>query len=41
MVDRTYEKLNSEFVDNKDAHGQVENGEAGQPTTNTKFMHEI
>ena len=24
MVDKTYENLNSEFVDNQDAHGQIE-----------------
>ena len=32
MVDRAYENLNSEFVDNQDAHGQIENNETGQPT---------
>ena len=32
MVDRAYENLNSEFVDNQDAHGQIENDETGQPT---------
>ena len=32
MVDRAYENLNSEFVDNQDAHGKIENDEAGQPT---------
>ena len=30
MVDRAYENLNSEFVDNKDAHKQIENDETGQ-----------
>ena len=32
MVDRSYENLNSEFVDNQDAHGQIENDETGQST---------
>ena len=32
MVDRAYENLNSEFVDNQDAHGQIENDETGQST---------
>ena len=31
MVDRVYENLNSEFVDNQDAHGQIENDETGEP----------
>ena len=31
MVEKTYENLNSEFVDNQDAHGQVENDETGEP----------
>ena len=31
MVDRAYENLNSEFVDNQDAHKQTENDETGQP----------
>ena len=29
IVDRAYENLNSEFVDNQDVHGQVENDETG------------
>ena len=31
IVDRGYENLNSEFVDNKDAHGQIENDKTGEP----------
>ena len=31
MVDKTCENLNSEFVDNQDAHGQIENDETGEP----------
>ena len=31
IVDRAYENLNSEFVDNQDAHGQIENSETGEP----------
>ena len=31
MVDRAYEYLNSEFVDNQDAHGQTENYGTGEP----------
>ena len=31
MVDREYENLNSEFVDKQDVHGQIENGETGEP----------
>ena len=31
MVDRAYENLNLEFVDNQDAHKQTENDETGQP----------
>ena len=31
MVDRTYENFDSEFVDNQDAHGQIENDETGEP----------
>ena len=31
MVDRVYENLNSKFVDNQDAHGQIENDETGEP----------
>ena len=30
MVDTAYENLTSEFVDNKDAHKQIENDETGQ-----------
>ena len=29
MVDRAYENPNAEFVDNQDAHGQIENNETG------------
>ena len=29
MVDRAYENPNSEFLDNQDAHGQIENDETG------------
>ena len=31
IVDKEYENLNSEFVDNQDAHGQIENDETGEP----------
>ena len=31
VVDREYENLNSEFVDNQDTHGQIKNDETGQP----------
>ena len=31
IVDRAYENLDSEFVDNQDAHGQIENDETGEP----------
>ena len=31
MVDRAYENLNLEFVDNQDAHGQIENYETFEP----------
>ena len=31
MVDRTYGNLDSKFVDNQDAHGQIENDETGEP----------
>ena len=31
MVDRAYENLNLEFVDNQDAHGQIENYETVEP----------
>ena len=31
IVDRGYENLNSEFVDNEDAHGQIENDKTGEP----------
>ena len=31
MVDRAYENFDSEFVDNQDAHGQIENDETGEP----------
>ena len=31
IVDRAYENLNLEFVDNQDVHGQIENDEAGEP----------
>ena len=31
MFEKTYENLNSEFVDNQDAHGQIENDETGEP----------
>ena len=31
MVDRAYENLNLEFVDNQDAHGQIENDETVEP----------
>ena len=31
MVDKAYENLNSKFVDNQDAHGQIENDETGEP----------
>ena len=31
IVDRAYENLNWEFVDNQDAHGQIENDETGEP----------
>ena len=30
MIDRGYENLNSEFVDNQDARGQIENDETGE-----------
>ena len=29
MVDRTYENLNSEFVENQDTHEEIENDEKG------------
>ena len=32
MVDRAYENVNPEFVDNQDAHGQTKNDETNQPT---------
>ena len=31
IVDRAYENLNSEFVDNQDVHGQIENDETEEP----------
>ena len=31
IVDRAYENLNSEFLDNQDVHGQIENDETGEP----------
>ena len=31
MVDRAYENLNSEFVDKRDVHDQIENGETDEP----------
>ena len=31
IVDRAYENLNLDFVDNQDAHGQIENDETGKP----------
>ena len=31
IVDRAYENLNSEFVDNLDAHSQIKNDETGEP----------
>ena len=31
IVDRAYENLNSEFVDNQDVHGQIQNDETGEP----------
>ena len=31
IVDRAYENLNSEFVYNQDAHGQIEKDETGEP----------
>ena len=31
MVERAYENLNLEFVDNQDAHGEIENDETGKP----------
>ena len=31
MVDRAYGNLNPKFVDNQDAHEQIENDETGQP----------
>ena len=30
MVDRTYGNLDSKFVDNQDAHGQIENDETAE-----------
>ena len=48
MVDRAYENLNSEFVDNQDAHDQIENDETGEsiysedtePTEQNSQVHE-
>ena len=34
VVDRAYENLNSEFVDNQDAYGQIENDKTGKPIYN-------
>ena len=34
IVDRAYENLNSEFVDNQDAYGQIENDKTGKPIYN-------
>ena len=31
IVDRAYENLNSEFIYNQDAHGQIEKDETGEP----------
>ena len=30
MFDRAYENFNLEFLDNQDAHGQIENDETGE-----------
>ena len=31
MVDRAYKNLNSEFMDNQDARGPIDNDKTGQP----------
>ena len=48
MVDRAYKNLNSEFMDNHDARGRIENYKTGQPIciedadpTVPKFMSQI